>query len=236
MIKNRLLAAMAAITLMSTAAYANTQQQLSNINKILQENPEIIVSVHDSLVNYLDNQDKFEQTLSRNYNYLYRNPDHSWFGAESPELTIINFTDYSCPWCKKLDPVLEQLVEKYPEEIKVVNIYVPIKEMRNELNSAGFALNLWEHKPEKYAQAHEMLVAKPGVHDTKSIERIATKLDVEEYVERDQQKDSMLFKNYQLFNDLGIRGTPGMLIDGEIIAGYMPLERLELVVLDKLKD
>lgn len=65
---------------------------------------------------------------------------------------------------------------------------------------------------------------------------IAEKFGLEEYLEVSSQHKDMLAKNYQLFNQLGIRGTPGLLLNGEIIPGYLPFEKLEPVVLDKIKE
>lgn len=206
--------------------------KIKDITKILQENPLIIDNLHESLHLYVNQQKAFEATIAENYDYMYNNSNHTSFGSSNAKTTIINFTDYSCPWCKKLDSVLDQLVDKYSNDIKVVNVYVPIKEMSSHSNSASFALNVWENHPEKFAETHALLIKKPGIHDHRSIERIAKRLGLENHIKSDALTDEMLAKNYQIFNQLGMRGTPGMLLNGQIIPGYVPLDKLEALVKD----
>jgi len=235
-LKTKLLAAIVTATLIAPTAFAETDKaKIDDILEILEQNPSVVDSLHESLAAYAEFRNQYDETLKKEHDYMYNNDAHSSFGAENPEMTIVNFTDYSCPFCKKLDPVLIELVEKYPQ-IKVINIYVPIKEMSNSYNSGGFALNVWDKEErEIYEEVHEILVAKPGEHDERSLERIAKKFGLEKHLKEDPMKSAILAKNYQLFTQLGIRGTPGMLIGDEIIPGYMPIERLEPIILDLME-
>ncbi|EIZ1172003.1 DsbA family protein [Vibrio vulnificus] len=219
--------------LASPLALAMTHDdKIEDITKILQENPLIVDNLHENLHLYMNQQKAFEATIAENYDYMYNNPNHTWLGSSTAKTTIINFTDYSCPWCKKLDDVLNQLVDKYPNDIKVVNIYVPIKEMSSHSNSASFALNVWENRPEKFTEIHELLIKKTGIHDQRSIERIAKTMGLEDHIKSDALTEQILARNYRLFNHLGMQGTPGMLLNGKIIPGYVPFDKLEALVKD----
>ncbi|WP_434566740.1 DsbA family protein [Vibrio chagasii] len=229
-----LLTALLSVTLVSSVFAKDTQEKVSEIVQILNENPNVVDALHENLESYVEYQAHFQDVLEKNHDYMYNNEVHSWFGSEDPTMTIVNFTDYSCPFCKKLDPVLEELAEKYPE-IKVINIYVPLKERENNYNSAGFALNVWENSPENYEEVHEILVKKPGIHDERSLDRIAKKMGLEEHLEEGPMKKAILLKNYSLFMELGIRGTPGLLVGDEIIPGYMPFEKLEPIMLELME-
>ncbi|USD66083.1 DsbA family protein [Vibrio sp. SCSIO 43136] len=220
---------------MAPLAQANTQQKIDEVSEILTNNPEIVDSVHTSLRAYVAQQGSVEAAVKEHYDYMYNNDQHSSFGAESPKLTIINFTDYSCPWCKKLDPVLHELTERHPDEVKVVNVYVPIREGHHSANSANFALNTWLNDREKYASLHKMLVEKPGVHNSQSIAHIAKTLDLRQHVDTNPHTDEMIEQNFALFRQLGIRGTPAMLIEGKVVSGYLPMTKLEPMIVDLLE-
>ena len=45
---------------------------------------------------------------------LFNDPASPRIGAKQAKLTLVNFTDYNCPYCKQLDPLLEKIVMKYP--------------------------------------------------------------------------------------------------------------------------
>lgn len=51
---------------------------------------------------------------------LFNDPASPRFGAKQAKLTLVNFTDYNCPYCKQLDPLLEKLVAKYPDVAVII--------------------------------------------------------------------------------------------------------------------
>ncbi|MFM2587299.1 DsbA family protein [Vibrio sp. TBV020] len=220
-------------SLLTASAFAQTQEEkINDIVEMLNSNPQVIDGLHESLGMYIKQKQQFDQLLENSDKYI-NDPSHSYMGAENGELTLINVTDYSCPYCKKLDQVLEQLVEEYPQ-IKVVNLYVPLKEGRDSLNSAAYALNVWQNDREKYEQVNDLLVAKPGAHNAASLMKIAQKTGTTEYLETTEEIKKQLENNYTMFNQLGLRGTPAVIMGDQIIPGYVPYERLEEVVSEAL--
>ncbi|PMJ92638.1 DsbA family protein [Vibrio sp. 10N.261.55.A7] len=229
--KLKIVTAIVSALLVSPMALAQSQsEKLEEINAMLESNPTLIDGLHSSLVAYLSEQSVFEQALKENHDYIYNNPNHSSFGAAEPAITIVNVSDYSCPWCKKLDPVLYELVDKYPEKIKVVNLLVPLKELPSKLNSTTYALNVWQQQPEKYQQVHDMLISKPGSHNEVSVFKVAQRTGTEKQYNEDKLTTEMMATNFNLMKDLGIRGTPAMLIGDELVSGYLPLEKLEAML------
>lgn len=211
----------------------STEQKIDEISQMLRENPQVVDNLHESLQRYSHQQNQFDAVLKQHNNYIYHNPDQPSYGAQDPKLTIAFFTDYSCPWCKKLTPVLQQLAEKYPE-IKVIDILVPLKEINSKQNSATYALNTWQSKPSKFAEVSELLVKKPGSHNPASLLQVAKKTGTKEQLEQINQTQQQVTKNYQLFAQLGLQGTPAMLIGDEVIPGYLPIEKLEPIIQEQL--
>ncbi|MCW8335581.1 DsbA family protein [Vibrio paucivorans] len=235
--KLKLIVSLAAASLLSPLALAITQEEkIKQITVMLEQNPTIIDGLYDSLNQYVNQAAMTGNVMEKYHDYMHNNPSHSWFGAENAAVTIINFTDYSCPFCKRLDPVLNQLTEAYPEDVKVINIYVPLRERGNVTNSSVLAANLWKNERDVYQQAHEMLIKKSGVHDMTSLNQIAKRLDVSDQLTTDPNTTELLEQNYQLFVDLGLRGTPGMIVGGQIVEGYLPYNKLEPLVAEKLEQ
>ena len=229
-----LIGLLATFSLSSAAALTVEQtKQLADIEQILQRNPQVIENLHSTLRMYEQQVNRFELVLKDNQAYLYNNPDHPSFGAQNPELTLVFFTDYSCPWCKKLDPVLHELVKRYPM-IKVVSVLVPLKELDSPVNSASYALNLWQMDQEKFTQADQLLVKKPGAHNPQSLLQVVQKTDTSQALNVQEKTQQQLAKNYQLFSELGLNGTPALLIGQQIIPGYLPLDKLAPVIEEAL--
>ncbi len=213
------------------------QQELESIMAILTKNPQIIPALHQSLNGYVRHQVQFDQLLSKNHDYLFNNLNHIQFGAKKPELTIINFTDYNCPFCKRLDPVLQKLVKNH-SNLKVVNVLVPLKEMNladeNKVTSASYAINVWKNNRNKFFHVNEMLIKKPSKHNMASLKKIGEKTGTLDDIKSDNLIHAMIKKNYNLFIQFGMSGTPAMLIDREVIPGFLPYEKLEKIIRNKI--
>lgn len=106
--------ALTVVPMFSQAAEKTTQEKLDDITQILQENPQVLDSLHQNLQEYVAYQKSFSSTLEEVRTYL-NDGKHSYFGAENPELTIINVTDYSCPFCKRLEGELVKVEKAYPQ-------------------------------------------------------------------------------------------------------------------------
>lgn len=120
-----------------------------------------------------------------------------------------------------------------PNDIRVVNIYVPLKQQDVKglgTSSAEFALNVWQQNRDAYEQVHQLLVKRPQMHDKTSLSRIAKHTGTEGSLTRQDETRAMIDKNYQMFSELGLRGTPAMIMGTEIIPGYMPIEQLRPIV------
>jgi protein-disulfide isomerase/uncharacterized membrane protein len=59
-----------------------------------------------------------------------KNGDH-WIGAQNPRITIIEYTDYECPYCRKAHRELRDLLSKYAEDVRVVHRHFPLDQACN---------------------------------------------------------------------------------------------------------
>ncbi|KFA98149.1 MULTISPECIES: DsbA family protein [Vibrio] len=219
-------------TLSHAALTAEQQQQLDSIHQLLTENPEIIGDLQLSLQQYVEGQKQLENAKKQSESWLNDTTIHTVLGNTDGSTVIVNFTDYNCPYCKRLDGELTKLVANY-KDLKVINIYVPLKQQVIEgldTNSAAFAIKVWQQAPEKFVEVNRLLVAKPGIHTKDSIEAIAKKTDTTQYLTGDTKINESLVKNYKTFVALGLRGTPAMFIGDELIPGYVPYDKLEQVI------
>ncbi len=213
------------------------EKQLTEISDLLRKNPEIIDGLYSNLTQYIDGQKSLSSILEQNHDYLYNNPEQPYFGAENPKLTIINFTDYNCPYCKRLESGLVNIIKKYPE-IRVVNVLLPFQQRMIpglKTNTAWYALNVWENDKTKFAEVHRLMMAKPSRHDSTSIMKIADLTDTQKDLTPNQKKKTLVEKNEKIFSQLGLRGTPSLIIGSEIIPGFIPQDQLEATIKAQLK-
>ncbi|RUO48357.1 DsbA family protein [Pseudidiomarina donghaiensis] len=223
------------------AQQKSTEQasQLQEIEALLQQNPEIIPSVLDSLKSYIENKAAAQKRSAEHGPWLFENDEtHPWFGAKESALEVVVFTDYDCPYCKRLEPHLQKLVSEY-EQLKVINIMIPLRQGEVEggkLNPAAYALNVWQNQPKQFADVHELLYAKNGLHTQKSLEQIARRTGTRSQLQSENATPTIISRNYQVFRDFGLNGTPAMIIGGRIIPGYVEYADLEKVVIEALQQ
>jgi protein-disulfide isomerase len=225
-------------SMMSAENISVTQQkQLSEITSLLEQNPEVIEGLYINLIKYVEGQGTISNTLKQHHDYLYNNPMHPYFGSEEPTLTVINFTDYNCPYCKRLESGLVEMINKYPE-IRVVNINLPFQQPMIpglDTNTALYALNVWENNRPAFSEVHRLMMAKPSKHDSESIMKIAEMTGTEAALAPNERKKQLVEKNERIFSQLGLRGTPALIIGNEIIPGAIPQAQLDGLIKAQLK-
>ena len=163
---------------------------------------------------------------------IFNDPDSPRKGAKNPRLTIVSFTDYNCPWCKKFDPMLEKIVHDNPD----VQLIVKLLPFRGEssMASARVALTAWRTAPEKFWALHQRLMTKKGNHDASSIMAAQQKTATAE-IKPDAKSQLSVQLNLILSQVLGIQGTPATLIGDQMVAGAIPQADLEALVKEHLE-
>ena len=222
-------------TQMAWAAPAKTDATAlpqAEFNQMLKEalvnNPEILKEAIIALQAHEQNKVKAQQdqSLDNNKAALFNNKMDPWMGAKNPELTIAYFTDFNCPYCKKIEPLLDRLVEEYPE-VRVVYKLVPILGPSSK-EATDLALTVWENEPEKFADLHKMLMSRPSRLDSGAIAKVGKITGTDEWLDNTAASvDTTIESSMTLMREFGLSGTPGLIFADQIVGGLVPYEQLE---------
>ncbi|EDM67791.1 Hypothetical outer membrane protein [Moritella sp. PE36] len=204
----------------------------AEFNQMLKEalvnNPEILKEAIIALQAHEQNKVKAQQnqSLDDNQAALFNNKMDPWMGAENPELTIAYFTDFNCPYCKKIEPLLDRLVEEYPE-VRVVYKLVPILGPSSK-EATDLALTVWENEPEKFADLHKMLMSRPSRLDSGAIAKVGKITGTDEWLDNTAASaETTIERSMTLMREFGLSGTPGLIFGDQIIGGLVPYSQLE---------
>ncbi|MFU0869950.1 DsbA family protein [Kluyvera sichuanensis] len=225
-------------SLQAVAAPALTPAQEARVQELVQEtllkHPEILAAAAEKLDQQSAeaSQQQMKSVIAQNSDFLYRDPNSPRIGAAKPRLTLVVFTDYNCPYCKKFDPYLEKIVAKYPD-VAVVFKFLPYRS-ESSVTSARDALTVWRAHPEQFMKFNDLLMAKKGYHDDASIAQAKQKAGVV-VNEPDNESFETVKKSLALAQQLGIQGTPATLIGDEMLSGWVPYEQFDAMVSDALK-
>lgn len=225
-----------ALCLFSAVTHAEsafTPQQEERIAVLVREtmlkNPQILAEAAEKLnaEASAQNEVQFQQALQENKDVLFNDPYSPRVGAKNPALTVVVFTDYNCPYCKKFDPYIEKIVKQYPD-VAVVIKFLPYRS-ESSLSSARDALTLWHQHPEQFAAFNSVLMSKTGYHNDASIEAAKKKAGVKMGAADDKSLETIK-RSLAVAEKLGIQGTPVTIIGDQILPGWVPYEQFSDMV------
>jgi protein-disulfide isomerase len=192
------------------------------VKDFIQNNPEAILkSVNDFQQKSQQQQDASAQkTVTDNRDALENDPSSPVAGNPKGDVTIVEFFDYSCGYCKKVMPAVIKIAEE-DKNIKLVFKEFPILGPNSVLASQA-ALAVHIISPDKYLQFHKALM-EGHTSSKESILKIATDMGLkadEISAKMDSPEvQAILAKDKELAGKVGIRGTPAFTINGEFIPG-----------------
>ena len=165
---------------------------------------------------------QFEPVISSNRAALETPFGNSWKGAENPDVTLVEFYDYACPYCKASNPHVDRLVRE-DKGLRVVYRELPI------LGSESLAASrvaLQAAKAGRFHQFHDALWAagRPGPDTIAAAARAA---GVSPTPVEDAAAEDELRRNFQLAGQLGGTGTPLFVVGNRVINSAVGYEGLK---------
>lgn len=136
----------------------------------------------------------------------------------NPKLTIVEFTEFQCPYCSRIAPTMQELNKKYPNEIKFVYKHFPLSFHANA--QAAAASSIAAHKQGKFWEYRYALASHSRELGDSIYVEVAKQigLNIEQF-KKDMVLDSAMMaridKDFQLGVKVGVQGTPNFYINGK---------------------
>jgi protein-disulfide isomerase len=231
------LGAMLALLVSGAAAAAEfSSEQRTAIEAIIKDyltkNPDVMLDVLQAAKDKMESQsrDKAVAALVSRRQEIFEDPDAPIAGNPAGDVSLVEFFDYRCPYCKQVEPALEALLR---EDRKLRLVYKEFPVLGPDSTTAARAA-LAAKKQGKYDALHRELMALKGHFDEAAVFATASAagLDIER-LKRDMaasEIDRILKANAQLADALDIRGTPGFVIGDEIVPGAVSLDALKQLI------
>ena len=163
---------------------------------------------------------------------ILRDPGTPRAGAVNPDVILVEYFDYNCPFCKQLNPVLTALLES---DAKVALVYKewPILSETSKYAAESALAAGWQGK---YPAAHEALMRASHLSSHMQIESLLQAAGVDlPALQKDRAAHgaeirALLQRNDSEAGALGLRGTPGLLVGRHVINGVYELAGLQQAV------
>jgi protein-disulfide isomerase len=160
--------------------------------------------------------------------------DDPSIGPQDAPITIIEFSDYECPFCKRwYDDVYSKLLETYPAQVRFVYRDFPLTSSHPNAQSAAEAANC-ANEQGKYWQYHDKLFSDALPLGTDAYQQYASQLGLDttkfEQCLAERRYQQEVEADLQYAANLGINSTPTFFINGIPIVGAQPFEVFQYVI------
>ena len=156
-------------------------------------------------------------------------------GGTNAPITMIEFSDYECPFCKRADAAVQQVMQTYGDKVRLVHRDFPLSFHAHALPAAEAAR--CAEAQGKFWEYHAKLFASQDLSPEK-LQALATEVGLDrvkfdECVTKEQFK-SGIDKDIADGTEAGVTGTPAFFINGRMLSGAQPFERFKEVIDDEL--
>jgi protein-disulfide isomerase len=164
-------------------------------------------------------------------------PDDPVRGPRTAKVTVVEFSDFQCPFCSRVVPTLEQLEKAYPKDLRLAWKHQPLSFHPNAMPAAEAAEAAREQG--KFWQMHDLMFANQVELSPAKYEEWARKvgLDTGKFkasIESHRNK-ARIEQDSQLGNSVGANGTPTLFVNCRQIVGAQPYERFKQLVDEELR-
>jgi len=165
-------------------------------------------------------------------------PDDPVLGTASATVTMIEFSDFQCPFCQRVMPTLKQLRDTYGDRVRIVWKDFPLTSIHPQAFKAAEAGQcareqgkFWEYHDRLFANQQALepeLLKKHAVDTGLDAAKFNACLDTAKYAERVQAQMGV-------GNQLGVSSTPSVFINGRMVSGAQPYETFTTIIDEELE-
>jgi protein-disulfide isomerase len=164
--------------------------------------------------------------------------DAPFKGPVDAPITIVEFSDFQCSYCKRVINVLDQVLERYPDKVKLAFRDFPIVNIHPHAQKAAEAAHCAAEQG-KFWEFHDLLFEKQDAIPTANFADHAKALGLEVTAFQacmDSRKyQEKVERNYAAGVNAGVSGTPAFFINGRLLSGAQPLEAFKAVIDEELE-
>lgn len=220
----------------STAGTIDRKEVELIIRDYLVNNPEILIEVQQALEVKQKEEQRVSQLgiIKQAKDEIFNSAHDGVVGNPNGKVTIVEFYDYNCGFCKRALDDMQALTAADPElrfVLKEFPILGPDSQKAHVVSQAFLKL-----MPEKYGDFHKQMLGGHGRASEESAIKLAVSLGADEAKLREAMKDPAIgeafAKTFDLANKLSITGTPSYVVGNEVVFGALGKEVLTQKITD----
>jgi protein-disulfide isomerase len=218
------------LTTPSDPAFQQAVEQM--VEQYLRTHPEVIEQTLQALQAKRETEERqrVQNLIAARQKDLLNDPNAPVSGNLKGDVTVVEFFDYRCGYCKRVAQAVTQLQQDDPN-VRVVYKDFPIL---GEASEVAARAALASKVQGKHVAFHESLLASKNELTQETIFMIAAEVGLDiERLKRDMEApliQATIERNRMLARELGINGTPGFIVGNELVPGALDLKDLKNLV------
>lgn len=220
------------------ASAADNDQFGKRVRDYLIANPEVLIDAMKELERKQDSErdTQAQKGIEEHGKELMNDPDSPVSGNPNGDVTIVEFSDYQCPYCKRSYPVVKSVVA---DDGKVRIVYKDLPILGEASRIAALAA-LASRNQNKHEAFHNALMQFSGKLDRDQILSIAGSVGIDvAQLQKDMEDPKLkaiIDRNMALASALGVRGTPAFVIGKQFVPGAIDAETLKQLIAEARKS
>lgn len=170
--------------------------------------------------------------------------DSPAIGPADAKVTIVEYSDFQCPYCGAAYKTVDQLLQEYQGKVRLVYKHLPLSIHNWAEDAAVDSACVYQQKPDAFWKVYNYLFANQGSITKETLTDkvvLATKdsgLNAEDLKKCISSRSalSVVQANMAEAGNLGLSSTPSFIINGRPVVGAQPLEQFKQVIDDALKS
>ena len=159
-------------------------------------------------------------------------------GASSAPVTIVEMSDFQCPFCARVQPTLAKVQQVYKDNVRIIWKHLPLEAIHPNAVSAAVAAEAAKEQG-KFWEYHDKLFSNQGKLSAEALRQYAVELGLDmakfDADMADPATKKRITDDAAEVNALGVTGTPGFFINGRFLNGAQPFEAFATVINGELK-
>ena len=217
------------VTPLASHAEALSEDRVKElVLEAIRENPEIVLEA----VQIIEQREQARQAaaaasvLSENRDFLENDPNAPVLGNPDGDVTVVEFFDYNCPYCRRVKPHIEALLDEDP------NVRLVYREWPILGDGSVFAARatLAAREQGKYEEFHWALMGMQGRAEEASVIQVAQEIGLDiAQLRRDMQApeiDAHIAASMEMSRQLGFNGTPSFVIGDALVPGVIEADQM----------
>jgi len=158
-------------------------------------------------------------------------------GKTDAPVTIMSFSDYQCPYCIRSEPVLAEVLERYPEQVRLVHRHFPLDNIHPLARAASEAA-MCADEQQGFWEFHDAIFARDGRLTAESFVEIGTELgldlDALGQCMGERRYEAFVQADFRAGEEAGVTGTPAFFVNGISLKGARDADEISRVVESEL--